>query len=65
MCLLEAADLAGELAALRIGKPVVDWYQAEIARLRQVGGPAEHGAPQVDWGTLQSEFFADRLRRNE
>jgi len=60
VCLLEPADLAGELGALRIGKPVIDWYQAEIVRLRQVGGPAEHGAPQVDWGTLQTEFFAQR-----
>jgi CheY-like chemotaxis protein len=60
VCLLEPADLAGELTALRIGKPVIDWYQAEIARLRQVGGPAEHGAPQVDWGTLGAEFFARR-----
>jgi CheY-like chemotaxis protein/glycine cleavage system H lipoate-binding protein len=57
VCLIEAADLAGELPSLHVGKPVVDWYQAEIARLRQVGGPAEHGAPQVDWGTLQAEFF--------
>jgi glycine cleavage system H lipoate-binding protein len=58
VCLLDAADLAGELASLRVGKPVVEWYQAEIARLRQVGGPADHGAPPVDWGTLQTEFFA-------
>jgi CheY-like chemotaxis protein len=57
VCLLDPADLAGELTALRIGKPVIDWYQEEIARLRQVGGPAERGAPQVDWGTLQAEFF--------
>ena len=41
VCLLDPADLAGELTALRIGKPVIDWYQAEIARLRQIGGPAE------------------------
>jgi CheY-like chemotaxis protein len=58
VCLLDPADLAGEISALRIGKPVIDWYQAEIARLRQVGGPAERGAPQVDWGTLQVQFFA-------
>jgi CheY-like chemotaxis protein/glycine cleavage system H lipoate-binding protein len=61
VCLLDAADLAGELTVLRVGKPVIDWYQAEIARLRQVGGPAEHGAPQVDWGTLQAEFFTQRV----
>ncbi len=60
VCLVDPADLVGEIAALRIGKPVIDWYQAEIARLRQVGGPAERGAPQVDWGTLQAEFFTER-----
>ena len=58
VCLLEPTDLAGELSVLHVGTPVVDWYQSEIARLRQVGGPADHGTPQVDWGTLQSEFFA-------
>jgi glycine cleavage system H lipoate-binding protein len=60
VCLLDPADLAGELTSLRIGKPVIDWYQTEIARLRQVGGPAERGAPQVDWGTLEAEFFTQR-----
>jgi glycine cleavage system H lipoate-binding protein len=60
VCVIEPSDLAGELATLRIGKPVIDWYQAEIVRLREVGGPAEHGAPVVDWGTLQAEFFTQR-----
>jgi CheY-like chemotaxis protein/glycine cleavage system H lipoate-binding protein len=60
VCLLEADDLAAQLAALRIGVPVVDWYQAEIARLRALGGPADRGAPQVDWQTLQTEFFTPR-----
>ena len=60
VCLIDPADLAAELTALRIGKPVVEWYQTEIVRLRKVGGPAQHGAPQVDWPTLQREFFAPR-----
>jgi CheY-like chemotaxis protein len=60
VCVLDASDLAGDLASLRIGKPVVEWYQAEILRLREMGGPAANGAPQVDWGTLQKEFFAPR-----
>jgi CheY-like chemotaxis protein/glycine cleavage system H lipoate-binding protein len=60
VCLLDATDLSGELSALRIGKPAVDWYQAQIVRLRQMGGPAEHGSPQVDWGTLDAEFFSQR-----
>jgi CheY-like chemotaxis protein len=58
ICLVEPANLAAELGALRIGRPVVDWYQAEIVRLRAMGGPSADGAPQVDWGTLQDEFFA-------
>jgi CheY-like chemotaxis protein len=60
VCLLDPADIASELGALRIGKPVEDWYQAEICRLREVGGPAEQGAPQVNWSTLETEFFAAR-----
>jgi CheY-like chemotaxis protein len=60
VCVLEPADLATELTALRIGKPVVDWYQDEITRLRQIGGPAVQGVPQVDWSRLQGEFFAAR-----
>jgi CheY-like chemotaxis protein/glycine cleavage system H lipoate-binding protein len=60
ICLLDPVDLGAELGALRIGKPVVDWYQAEIGRLRQIGGLAVDGTPQVDWGTLQKEFFAAR-----
>jgi CheY-like chemotaxis protein len=58
--LLEPSDLAGELATLRIGKPVVDWYQAEIIRLRKIGERANRGAPEVDWDTLQGKFFTRR-----
>jgi CheY-like chemotaxis protein len=60
VCLIEPENLAAELAALRIGKPVVDWYQAEVVRLRRVGGPAVAGIPQLDWHTLQEEFFTGR-----
>jgi glycine cleavage system H lipoate-binding protein len=60
VALLEPADLAGELPILRIGRPVIQWYQAEIARLHDVGGPAAAGSPQVDWRTLDAEFFARR-----
>jgi CheY-like chemotaxis protein len=58
VALVEPADLDRDLPALRIGKPVVEWYQTEIARLRAAGGPAAQGAPQVDWGTLDATFFA-------
>ena len=58
VCLVEPSDLTGELGVLRIGKTAVEWYQSQIVRLRDCGGPAEHGTPQVDWGTLEREFFA-------
>jgi CheY-like chemotaxis protein len=60
VCVVDPADLAGELTALRIGKPVVDWYQGEVVRLRQIGGPAVQGTPQVEWGLLQDAFFTER-----
>jgi CheY-like chemotaxis protein len=60
VCLLSPADLPGELAALRIGQPVVAWYQEEIARLNVAGGPAEAGAPAVDWDTLEEKFLRTR-----
>jgi CheY-like chemotaxis protein len=42
------------------GMAAVEWYQSQIVRLQRVGGPAAHGTPQVDWGTLDQEFFAPR-----
>jgi CheY-like chemotaxis protein len=63
VCLLEPSDLAAELAGLHIGKAAVEWYQKQIVRLRELGGPAEHGTPQVDWATLEKEFFAFGARR--
>jgi CheY-like chemotaxis protein len=57
VCLLQPEDLPRELAALRIGQPVVSWYQEEIARLYEAGGPAEAGAPAVDWKTLEEKFL--------
>jgi glycine cleavage system H lipoate-binding protein len=59
VCEIEPADLVAELTALRIGKPAIDWYQAEVVRLRQMGG-AGQGSAALDWGTLQKEFLARR-----
>lgn len=58
VCLLDATDLTGELAALHIGKPVIDWYQEEITRLREIGGSASGGVPPVDWSALEQAFLA-------
>jgi glycine cleavage system H protein len=60
VCMIDPLDLVAELTALRIGKPVVDWYQDEIVRLRGIGGMAVQGAPQVEWRRLQEEFFTPR-----
>lgn len=57
ICLMEPSDLSKELADLRIGQPVVRWYQEEIDRLREVGGPAEGGAPAVGWETIERMFL--------
>jgi CheY-like chemotaxis protein len=62
VCLVQPAALTAELPFLRIGRPVVDWYQKEITRLRQAGGPASGGAPQVDWATLEEQFFRAVVR---
>jgi len=52
ICLLQPTDLATELADLRIGKPVVDWYQEEIARLRKAEKPG------AEWEGFEREFLA-------
>ncbi|HET6278854.1 MAG TPA: response regulator [Candidatus Polarisedimenticolia bacterium] len=57
VCLMQPADLPAALRSLRIGEPVVTWYQDEIARLRSAGGPAEEGAPAVDWETFERQFL--------
>jgi CheY-like chemotaxis protein/glycine cleavage system H lipoate-binding protein len=57
VCVVEPTDLIGELPALRIGKPVIDWYQEEIARLRQLGGSVAPDATALPWTTLQQQFF--------
>ncbi len=54
ICVLLPSDLAGELGRLRIGKPVVEWYQEEIARLRRGAGEPE---TVFDWETFEREFL--------
>ncbi len=57
ICLIEPSDLAGQLSHLRIGQALVDWDQEEIGLLQQAGGPAEKGAPAVDWRTIEERFL--------
>jgi CheY-like chemotaxis protein/glycine cleavage system H lipoate-binding protein len=61
-CLLRPSDLAADLAGLRIGKPVVAWYQDEITRLRkesEASGPAE-----LAWADLEKRFFGPGVAVN-
>ncbi|MBI4913254.1 MAG: response regulator [Acidobacteria bacterium] len=59
VCLLQPSDLATELPGLRIGKPLVDWYQEEIARLRAQGASAPAAGP-VDPAAFEREFLGGR-----
>ncbi|HJW72697.1 MAG TPA: response regulator [Geothrix sp.] len=55
VCLITPSDLAGELPSLKIGKPVVDWYQDEITRLRTPDGPQATGS--LDWSAFEKQFL--------
>ena len=55
VCLLTPSDLASELASLKIGQPVIDWYQEEILRLRTPNGP--QGAGTLDWTAFEQQFL--------
>ncbi len=58
ICLLQPSDLAGELPALRIGKPLVAWYQEEVERLRKAGpAPADPKATPADWAAFERQFL--------
>src|ERR1035438_4646086 len=55
VCLMTPSDLASELSSLKIGKPVVDWYQDEITRLRSSNGPDAAGP--LDWKAFEQQFL--------
>jgi CheY-like chemotaxis protein len=55
VCILQPGRLAAELPTLRIGKPVIAWYQEEIARLR--GGQPAGSDDDLPWSDLQARFF--------
>ncbi|HET7292699.1 MAG TPA: response regulator [Vicinamibacteria bacterium] len=56
VCLIQPKDLAGELAFLKIGKPVADWYRVEIQRLRRAKGTGA-APPSEDWAAFEQEFL--------
>lgn len=55
VCVLRPNHLAEELSGLRIGAPVVAWYQGEVARLRELApGSGDHAR----WTDLDRRFFS-------
>jgi CheY-like chemotaxis protein len=63
VCLIQPLDLAGELSSLRIGKPVIEWYQEEVARLREFGKGAPEGVQAEDWDAFEKNFLKPRLAK--
>ena len=55
ICLLQPSDLAGELAHLKIGQPVVAWLQQEVMRRRALPGGAADA--MEDWTILEERFL--------
>jgi len=55
VCLMAPSDLAGELPGLKIGQPVIDWYQEEITRFRTAETPLAAGT--LDWSTFEKQFL--------
>src|SRR5664279_246044 len=55
VCLMTPSDLASELSTLKIGKPIIDWYQDEILRLRAPNGPQASGT--LDWTAFEQQFL--------
>jgi CheY-like chemotaxis protein len=55
VCVVQPSELSADLAVLRIGNPVVAWYQDEVTRLRKATASAASGA--LRWSELESRFF--------
>jgi CheY-like chemotaxis protein len=63
VCLVRPSDLAAELGGLRIGKPVVTWYQDEVVRLHKELQAA--GREEGKWPDLEASFFGPGVAVNE
>jgi CheY-like chemotaxis protein len=55
VCRIQPTDLAAELPAFRIGKPVVQWYGEEIKRLRALKNEA--GGKDLAWSAFEAKFL--------
>lgn len=57
ICMIQPSDLTRELPDLRIGKPVVDWYQEEIKRLRETQTPQVPDNAHLDMAAFEQQFL--------
>jgi CheY-like chemotaxis protein len=58
MCVLDPQDLAGDLTALRIGQPAVEWYHAEVERLQRDAPAGKAALPVEDWEAFDRGYLA-------
>ena len=63
VCVLRPTDLAAELPGLRIGKPVIRWYQDEVQRLRKTY-PSDNGMGGP-WPDMEEKFFGPGIATME
>lgn len=62
ICMIQPSDLAKELPGLRIGKPVVDWYQEEIKRLRESQAASTPASAQLDMASFERQFLEPAVK---
>jgi CheY-like chemotaxis protein/glycine cleavage system H lipoate-binding protein len=61
-CLVSPSQLGSELEGLRIGQPVVAWYQDEVLRMHKE--LAALGTADWKWAELEARFFGPGLAVN-
>lgn len=57
ICMIQPSDLSRELPDLRIGRPVVEWYQEEIKRLRESQAPLAPDTSHLDMASFEQQFL--------
>lgn len=62
VCRIEPSQLGAELDGLRIGQPVVTWYQDEVQRMQSE--LEKLGAKEWKWSELESRFFGPGVAVN-
>jgi CheY-like chemotaxis protein/glycine cleavage system H lipoate-binding protein len=61
-CLISPSSLGSELEGLRIGQPVVAWYQDEVLRMHKE--LEELGVEEWKWADLETRFFGHGVAVN-